>query len=210
MAKENSKRVLFVPGDLGDLVVLNWYGTPQEHLELFAQAFYRAARKIAEGYDDKIVRDIAMCPAIYLYRHAFELYLKAVLLAGEQLRELKGQPTLHLETCINGHRLTDLAGKFLDVANDMGWGDDLGADGLRTRGDFLALVNEWDALDQQSFSFRYPMNKKGGAALPDQFAFGLRHFRERMEPLLDILDGSVTAVEEARDSYEQARAHHSD
>ena len=189
-------------------MVLNWYDPPQETLEFYAQAFYRAARQLADGYDGTVVRDIAMCPAIYLYRHAFELYLKAVLVAGERLRELRGRPSLHLATCINGHRLPDLAHKFIEVANDMGWGDDLGVDGLPTRADFLALVNEWDALDQQSFSFRYPMDKKGGAALPERFAFGLRRFRERMEPLLDMLDGSVTAVEQACDSHEEASSYH--
>ena len=207
MSNQKSEHVLFVPGDRDDLVVLNRYGPPQESLEFYAQAFYRAARQIADGYDGTVVRGVAMCPAIYLYRHAFELYLKAILLAGERLRMLRGRPSLHLETCINGHRLPDLAEKFIEVANDMGWADDIGVDGLRTRADFLVLVNEWDTFDQQSFSFRYPMNKKGDAALPEGFAFGLRLFRERMEALLDMLDGSVTAVEQACDSHEEARSY---
>jgi hypothetical protein len=187
---------------------LNWYGTPAEKLEFYAEAFHLAGSKLAKEYGTTgAARDIEACPIVSLYRHALELYLKAILIPGEDFMRLRHRPSLDLAPCINGHRLPDLATRFLRVAKEMGWGEDMGVEGLHTHRAFLDLINEWDRVDQGSFSFRYPMDKAGASSLSDHFSFSLNAFCRRMDSLFTVLDGSVTAVEQALEAELEARAY---
>ena len=73
-------------------------------------------------------------------------------------------------------------------------------EGLRSREQFREILNELDRVDQRSFSFRYPIDKDGKALLPVHFSFSIATFTSRMDSLLEILDGTVTGVEQAFDN----------
>jgi hypothetical protein len=70
-----------------------------------------------------------------------------------------------------------------------------------------SVTMEFEKIDPQSFAFRYPIDKKGDAPLPEHFHFNVVKLGEEMDQLLRMLDGAATGV------YEQfqflAREYHS-
>ncbi len=81
MSKKAS--VLFLPGQPLDNIVLNWLGEPNEELDVYAHAFHEAARKLFQNFGKLVVPpNVQALPIVFLYRHAFELYLKATILVA--------------------------------------------------------------------------------------------------------------------------------
>ncbi len=62
--------------------ILDWHNVPEEEFFLYARAFRAAAKKmalaveLAPGPSTKF----AACPVVFMYRHALELHLKALIL----------------------------------------------------------------------------------------------------------------------------------
>jgi len=52
-------------------------------------------------------------------------------------------------------------------------------------------------VDPQSFTFRYPTNKKGAGLVPQHFGFNVLHFADQANGALRLLDGALTGLEEA-------------
>ncbi|MCI0569025.1 MAG: HEPN domain-containing protein [Acidobacteria bacterium] len=207
----NRKRqsALFVIGDGSDSVVMNWVGTPQEKLEFYAEAYHQAGRRLADEFGTMgNVPEFEASPIVYLYRHSLELYLKAILVPGDQLLRLSGKPGLDPKLLFGTHDLTVLLPGLKAVGEEMKWGWDMGIDGLRSYQDFVELIEELDRIDKSSFSFRYPMDKRGDSTLPEQFTFSLRNFCSRMDALLRVLDGDVTGVELALQDEAEMRQFH--
>lgn len=195
--------VLFASSSGPDDVILNWTGTPEEKLEFYAEAFHLAGQALAIEYQrPHRLRDFAACPLVFLYRHSLELYLKAVLVAGDLLLRLRGESPLDLKRDLRTHRFLDLLADFERVVVAVGW--DMRVDGLRTRDEFHSLIREFDRVDQQSFSFRYPMDKNGKPALPERFSFDPQQFAHRMDSLLEVLDATVTGVEQCYEGEAEA------
>jgi hypothetical protein len=76
------------------------------------------------------------------------------------------------------------------------WDWDFEVSGLRSWDDFCALIREIERIDPQSYSFRYPVTKQGDAALPHHFIVNVISFARSMDPVLDLLDGAMTGLEE--------------
>ncbi|MEA1866935.1 MAG: hypothetical protein U9N19_02370 [Thermodesulfobacteriota bacterium] len=82
---------LFVPSKGPDCVILNWTGHPEQNLKFYAEAFHNIAKRLASQYKDEWpLSSFEACPIVYLYRHAFELYLKAVIVYGNELLQYRG------------------------------------------------------------------------------------------------------------------------
>ena len=75
-------------------VVFNFQGSPVGDLSAFAHGYHEAAKVLAErlhaaaGY-----ADYEGYPILFLYRHALELYLKAVVYRGAMLLHLVSEAT---------------------------------------------------------------------------------------------------------------------
>jgi len=81
-----------------DLVVLNWHGEPIKEFRYYADAYHRAAMALVNQFGTTgAVRDIESTPILFLYRHAFELYLKAFTLTGSKILELAGKKPCQLK-----------------------------------------------------------------------------------------------------------------
>lgn len=199
---------LFVPSSGPDRVVLNWTGSPEEQLKFYAEAFHGAGKKLASQYEDEWpLSSFEACVIIYLYRHAFELYLKAVLVNGCDLLLWRGKPPIDLDKVIgedSRHILTDFVPDLERVFQEAGWGWDMGIDGFRSRKNFTGIIAEFDKHDRRSFAFRYSMDKKRRAALPRHFSFGMVNFVSLMDPLLEALHGATDGLKQIVDDERQA------
>ena len=205
MSKKAS--VLFFPGKPLDDVVLNWLGEPGEELDAYAQAFHEAARKLFQNFGElEVPPSLQALPIVFLYRHAFELYLKATILAGDKILQFKGEPPVSRDCVFRTHRLGDLFSDLDRVFKVVGWGWDCGAAHCRTREQFMAIVNEFDMLDPKASNFRYPVDTKGQGALPSVFSFDLAVFCRRLDPILEALDGGVTGLDEEFQAMAEAAA----
>lgn len=179
-----------------DFIVLNWHGQPINEFGLFAEAYHCAAKRLASDYGNtRSIRDFEATPILFLYRHALELYLKAFIISGSFLlpRELP-----KIKTYLKSHRISDLIQYFEAIILKAGWSWDLGIDGLNTKKEFVNLIEEFEKIDPNSFAFRYPTTKTSYEALPHHFSFNLSSVTQRLDPLLELLDGSLLGLEELK------------
>ncbi|HYS06690.1 MAG TPA: hypothetical protein VEW47_16040 [Candidatus Dormibacteraeota bacterium] len=177
-------------------IILNFWGAPPEQLRDYAGAFHRAGRKLVESFKfRKVSEHVMACPIVYSYRHALELYLKTFVVGARQLLATRAMDAMPVGRASVSHRLVDFLPIIELINRSVGWSWDLRVQGLRTYQDFEQLVRDLDRVDQQSYSFRYPTDKKGTAALPKNFIFNIKHFCSRMDVLLTALDEAVLGLD---------------
>src|SRR5580704_17365487 len=96
-----TEKKLFEPTGTSSDAVLNWYGQPIEKFDLHANAFHLVAKKLFKESSEEEVRDVRVCPIVYLYRHALELWLKEILLTGSKILQLEGQHAESVKEILN-------------------------------------------------------------------------------------------------------------
>src|SRR5207248_1310375 len=106
------KKRLFVDnGKPHGTVVLNWHGTPEGEFTYFAEAFHNLAKESVLnlrsndhfGLHGIPWEDFRAYPIVFLYRHSLELYMKAVLLVGSPMLQLRGEPGIDRTKLLNTH-----------------------------------------------------------------------------------------------------------
>jgi hypothetical protein len=179
-------------------VVLNFRQSPESEFGIYGHAYHEAGRTLAEGLLSGFgIRDFEVLPLVFLFRHALELYLKAVLFWGNRLMNFNGDGVTEEELWkqFNGHRLTPLLDRVQKVLEFMNWEWQTENPGSETIADARAVIAELDAVDPNSFAFRYPTTKSGDGALEHHFLFNLREFLAVIDPLVDMLDTAVFGLE---------------
>jgi hypothetical protein len=176
-------------------VVFNFLGRPVRDLRIFALAYHEAGRKLAApmvsgtGY-----RDYDGYPILFLYRHALELYLKAIVYRGAMLLRLINEDEIVTQKLFARHDLTRLVPAIRAIFENRGWSFE--ASGLASFKDFVALISEIDKIDGHSYAFRFPIKTSGEANLPHHFVVNVVHFSKHMDRLLDFLDAVASALDE--------------
>ena len=182
-------------------VVFNFNGGAVNDLSAFAAGYHEAGKTLvsnieaAQGY-----RDYDGYPILFLYRHALELYLKAIVYRGAQLLGLISDEKVRTEKLLTSHKLTRLLPTIEAIFKAVGWEWDFEVSGLKSFGDFADLIKEIEKIDPQSYCFRYPVNTTGEAALPKHFIVNVVNFGKKMDSLLDLLSGAMTGLEEHWDN----------
>lgn len=206
-----AKRVLFkkAVGGWGcpGRVMLNYTDNPIRDLEVIAESYRTLANERIEVLKNTGRQRLSpyeyfeAYPIVFLYRHAFELSLKTIVLAGGVALRDAGKEPMPIKKVMN-HALTPL---FEEVCRvwavftddpDEPWKYEL--PDLNGRGDFEALVREFDEIDRQSDTFRYSIQKDGETASLEEvgFEFDLFAFAECMEFILSKLAGGPEWIRE--------------
>jgi hypothetical protein len=181
-------------------VVFNFNRTPIDDLSAFAQGYHNAGKKLADqiaaarGYPD-----YDGYPILFLYRHALELYLKAIIYRGAMLLKLVSNTTIDAERLMTKHELTVFLPAIRAIFEAQEWNWEFDVSGLETFDDFCDLVKEIERIDPRSYSFRYPTSKKGTAALEHHFVINVLSFARNMDGVLELLSGAVTGLDESWD-----------
>lgn len=137
-------------------------------LELSRQ-YFDAANLLLEAIKKQHIEDYALTnPALFLYRHALELVLKAIL-----ERTAEGPPK-------NEHNLSALLERLQRFAKDE-YKQDV-PDWVVSR------IEEFAAIDPGSMAFRYGQDRYGGkgtkpTSVPGEVYVGLPHLLQTMEEL---------------------------
>jgi hypothetical protein len=193
-----STRRLFTISPSHDNVVLNYHGNPVNQFALVASSYSEAAITLRKRFEGERHIDFDAYPIVFLYRHAIELYLKAVLLIGNSLAITQDDSDLHTEDVFKSHSLSLNLPSVKAIFKSVGWEDDFPYMGLATP-EFEAVLKEFDELDRGSYTFRYTVNKDGTANIEEHFAFSIAEFAARIEPILKMLSGACYGLEEMKD-----------
>lgn len=175
-------------------VVLNFTQFPKGEFAVYARAYHEAAQHLVSrlaarhGY-----RDVDACPIAFLYRHALELYLKSLIYWGNGLLRLKKKAAaIKQRELFQTHNLRKLvagAKPIFRLAGSLGkWPDRE----LKSFKHFERLILELEKIDPGSYSFRYPIDRKGAASLPGHFCFNVGAFADKLDGLLKLLDGAAS------------------
>jgi hypothetical protein len=203
------RKILFVDKGQHGTVVLNWHGTPEEEFTHFAEAFHEVARRVAVDLSHNRhfgripIEDFKAYPVVFMYRHALELHMKAVILAGSPMLS---SPEVDREKLFTTHSLDVLRQQVERVFDAYEWGWDLGVPHFETLEDFRGAIAELAGVDAGSYTFRYPIDTKGRASLSSHFRFNLFEFCETLDGLLIVLKGATIGAYEEFQARAEAEA----
>jgi hypothetical protein len=204
------KRVLFKDSDIriaGSVDLWNGWDAAVE-FGMYAENFQAAARALVHELmdDDTFMRGASSAasfrayPAFYLYRHALELALKGIIVAGSDLLAYQGEG-VNEKALYQSHSFGMLRPDVERVFDAIGWGWDLGVRGFETVEDFRAMLAELDEFDAKSTLWRYPVTVKGVASMETQMCVNLIEFAKTMEALLDLLSDVPSIVKDEVQQY---------
>ncbi len=181
--------------------VFNFLGNPKGEFASYARSFHRSGKILADELFSKGgFNDLDACPVVFLYRHSFELYLKAIVLTGSNFLKLSGRDDLNDKTFLRNHSLPKLLPVIKSIFEEVEWGWDFGRDGFRNYDDFCSFVDRLEKITASSLAFRYPINKKGESFLPKHYVIDIRNFIESMNFILNMFDGGTAGLEEMWDT----------
>lgn len=167
--------------------VISFSSDPQQDFGVFAKGYADAATILACALLAKsYFADYEAYPVVFLYRQAFELYLKGFYYQTILLLSFKsGKSTVKINVDTNTHRLIPLATAFQNICLVL----------FPEEQDLLVLAHkaqlvacEFEMIDRDSYSFRYPINTKKGSNSPHQLIINLRGFHQEMKELLDNME----------------------
>jgi hypothetical protein len=139
-----------------------------------------------------------------MYRHALELYLKGIIVAGRGVLPLRNKPPID-NGIFKEHSLQGLLSDVEHVFEAFGWDWDFRQPGFRTVSDFRSMVGQFDNVDRKSSSFRYPVMEDGcRPCLESHLRFNLFAFCDALDPIYPLLDGAAYGADEQLSlEYEQ-------
>lgn len=176
-------------------------GPLAQEFYLHGRAFHAAGRHLSAHFGE-LPRPVGTSarPILFLYRHATELYLKSLVLAGAKLLQFYGIPRMTREQLFKCHRVAPLISEVEKIFRAVGWDQAVGKGGLPTLKEMRAVLREIDRIDPNAASFRYPVNKKGSDSVPPDFGVDLIHFCSQLDPLLDSVAEATRGLEDTWDN----------
>lgn len=165
--------------------VVHFRSHPLADFGIWARGYTKAAHRLAESLLSRVsFADYEAYPVVFLYRHALELYLKAAVLQGTRLSNLREQEALYDKLQFD-HRLPPLVTLAAKVLANTFPGD-TGVPPLLER--LERITRDVAALDPDSFVFRYPVSRSRERPVTAPIHVNLAAFAETMESLLGDLD----------------------
>jgi hypothetical protein len=178
---------------------LNFMNNPQDEFGPYAEAYHRAAKILAKrlhrasGY-----MDTDALPVVFLYRHALELTLKAILLVGfgSPLGEKYKITADDIKAALASHSLAPMFLQTVRVfkAAKIKWCPDI--PGFSTEAEMSQSLREFDKIDRKAVAFRYPTDRQLDGNLRTHFCFDLFDFAARMDLVLSTLNGARFCLED--------------
>jgi hypothetical protein len=212
---KNPKSAIFVQQPSRTNVSLNFMNRSYDEFEAYADTYHRAAQDLFEKNFKPHTRcDLDVLPIGFLYRHALELYLKAIARRGNSLLSLRNMPQVPMRQV---HSLVLLADDIKPIFEFMEWSWDAEREGFRSFGDFRKALSdlEHDKVlgidDRQGDMWRYPVRKKDDEPhLPVHFNFDVREYVSRLDFLVRVFSGAAMSLDWALDAAYEAASYEQD
>jgi len=162
----------------------------------WASCFHFAAETLVRDISKReTYTDREACPIVFLYRHALELCLKALLLEAATLMQVEGEEHDFSEQ-LRKHDLKPLTTPLQETFGRFNHSWRLGREVSCSYEDVLELVEELDQLDPGSYAFRYPVTKSfNSPSLPHHLRFDVFEFSRRAGKILEELQALISCVD---------------
>ena len=173
---------------LRDDLPLRRCDVPPRDLWLHARSFHSAAKKLGATLelDANTLNDFNICPVVFMYRHAIELHLKALIL-GDGGNFLATKPdSLSIQKT---HSVSWLAQFVCQIITTLKWESDFKCEGIANLAEFKAVIEESNSVDPGSYVFRLPVVTSGAGA-----PSSIREYARRMDVLLVLLNDTADAL----------------
>jgi len=142
------KRPLFQAGHSYGNVVLNFQDAASGEFGVYARAFHTAGQALFERMFDKgSYNSLEGCPIIFLYRHALELYLKAIVLHGDAIMQMNSKTLLTNRSLLQKHSLLPFFPLLKQTFDAVGWTWKLDIEGLHTFEEVEELLRDFETVD---------------------------------------------------------------
>ncbi|MBD2292207.1 hypothetical protein H6G06_01605 [Anabaena sphaerica FACHB-251] len=164
---------------------ISWVRTPRYHFGVFAQGYRFAANSVAkELIECGDFPDYKAYPVVFLYRHALELHLKNIIYRVAKLLFFKGIERID-NKLYNTHDLNDLSQNAYKVLTSA-FPEDETLRKLLIK--VVHISEEFSEIDNNSFAYRYPINKEGQYSTKPNQVVNLSSLVSTMDSLLDELE----------------------
>ena len=183
--------------------VISFTQNPQQDFAVFAKGYTQAASVLAERLLKKPhFSDYEAYPVVFLYRQAFELYLKGFYYKASLIFFFKDKQSVDCQFLYK-HRLKPLADTFQKICNALFPSDQELLDLAKKVLDYAV---EFEQIDSDSFGYRYPIDTKGNHSTRHHQVVNLLAFHNSMQELLgdlEIVDfGFDVEASQAQEVYE--------
>jgi hypothetical protein len=173
---------------------------PTGEFAYYGSGFLEATRTLARSFAKRRgKRQIDILTVLFLYRHSIELLAKAVILSGNQLMQQRGSGQDEREVFASfrrsQHRLLPLLDAITVVFESAGWEWHWPKPAIASFNDTRRVIEELDALDPDSFSFRYPTNIRGERAISPGHMIGQRTIVRVLDELAESLDTAAFGLD---------------
>jgi hypothetical protein len=147
--------------------------------------------------------EIDVSPVVFMYRHAVELHLKALVLGdgGNFLTTKPDALSVH-----KTHSVSWLAQFVCQVVTALKREKEFQCEGIENLTDFKAVIEKLNAVDPGSYVFRLPVGAERQDPLPGQGKLTIRDFARQMDALLVLLDSTADALAAMWDMHREAAA----
>jgi hypothetical protein len=173
---------------------------PTAEFGYYGSGFLEAARTIARSFARRRGRrQIDILPVLFLYRHSIELLAKAVILSGNRLMQQGGagqdERDIFASFGRSRHRLRPLLDSIGQVFEYAHWQWHWPKSTIESFDDAKGVIEELDALDPDSFNFRYPTNIRGERGISPGHLIGQRTILAVLDDLAESLDTAVFGLD---------------
>ena len=169
---------------------------------LYARSFHTAAKKLAASLQlaPNPFTGFDVSPVVFMYRHAVELHLKALVLGegGNFLATTPDALSVH-----KTHSVSWLAQFVVQIVIALKWEKEFRCDGIENLADFKAVIDELNAVDPGSYVFRLPVMAEAEDFVPGQVKLTIHDFVRRADALLELLDSTADALAAEWDTREE-------
>ncbi len=188
------------PSDLERGWSFSFSNQPTAEFGYYGSGFLQAARTLARSFARRRGRrQIDILPVLFLYRHSIELLAKAAILSGNRLMQQgsAGQDERDLFASFgrSRHRLLPLLDSIKQVFEYAHWEWHRPKSAIESFDDVRRVIGELDALDPDSFSFRYPTTIRGERAISPGHLIGQRTILAVLDDLAESLDTAAFGLD---------------
>lgn len=143
--------------------------------------------------------DVLVWPAIFLYRQYLELRLKAIIIRGTMLKSCEegkfpDERDMDLKTI---HTFRDFWPSCKSVIKNLH--PDADQEDLKELETMEKYIYEFSKLDEGSYTFRYPVNKKKRPWDYEKYQFSLNNLKAIMDKIYSYLEDQNNSLDGAID-----------
>lgn len=176
--------------------LLNWKVNAAGEITAYASSYRCAAMNLISLREQRGIGSIDehALPILFLYRHSFELYLKAIVYRAALVSISEEELNIAIPKLWREHsllRLLEMSGPLVRSKYVHMWDEEL-------EEKVAHVAGELDKVDIGSYAFRYPVTSNGRPALPSHFQTNIFVYSEILENVLDDLSNLCRFLESRR------------